>query len=254
MTKSLKLSLVFAGVLCSTIASAQGETFNSASDFSAEFLMSSALDVAQDVGDEQLNYSRISGIKKAQETLALYIPSIRLLLREVEKEADVNDTIFSAGRLVEIASWGKAERAVVNAGGADTTNTGNNIDANIGYNVAIKFAKEHHNHHLDDVTIRFVPQVSETEDREISIQGWYCETDIDWVDFTKDWVEPANESESAAVGQSVKGQRSMVMRDLPYPLSNCVVAKSNITIVSTGTQGQPTALVLGIDTDLVDLT
>ena len=202
MNKSLKGALAVMALLHVSGNDARGASFNSASDFSPEFLMNSAFDMADDVGNEQINFSHIAGLKKLQETLASYVPGIRLLLREIEGNADKNDTIFSVERLAEINSWGKAERILINIGGADTNNSG---DANIGYNVAFKFAKEHHNHHLDDVTIRFVPQVSQTQDGEFSIQGWYCETDIDWVNFTRDWKKPATADTSAAIGQSVQG-------------------------------------------------
>ena len=232
MKKSLRL-LLLTGVAFATPALAANP--NSASDFSAEYLMNAALDVGQDTGMEQVNFSRNAGTKKAQEYLHGITNDVRLMLRNME--TSINNDSPVAGDLGTFAdTWGQAERIHIAISDQDTANTGANIDAYTGYNISYKFAKEHHVHHLDDVTFRFVPQISETEDGEFSIQGWYCETDIDWVDFTKGFTEPAT-SGSAAVGQAVMGQRSMVTRALAYPWSSCTVATGNIEVPTTITTG-----------------
>ena len=230
MKKSLKL-LLLTGMVASTANAVEVDSTNpnSAKAFSPEYLMNAALDVSQDTALEQMNYSRNAGIKKAQEYLYGISKDVRTMLRNLERHTDATNLEESElGNWVD--TWGGAERINIHVSNYDSESThlDNDIDLNQSFNLTFKFAQEHHVHHLDDVTFRWVPQISETEDGEFSIQGWYCETDLDWVDFRKNFQEPANFDDSAAVGQSVKGQRSMVTRDLPYPFSMCVVAKSDI--------------------------
>ena len=231
--KSLRL-LLLTGAAFTVPAFSSGANAISASNFSAEYIMNSALDVADDTGMEQVNFSHNAGMKKAQEYLHRITKDVRFMLRNMEKNTtndDPADSDLGAGA----DSWGKAERIHIEISekDTDTSNFGDNIEQNTSFNILFKFAKEHHVHHLDDVTFRFVPLISESQDGELSIQGWYCETDIDWVDFTRDWKEPAASGSEAAVGQAVKGEKSMVTRVLGYPFSGCTVAKNNIAL-STG--------------------
>ena len=240
----MKLTILIFIAFCSKVF---GSSENSASNFDTQFLMNSSLDRASDAGNEQVNFSRISGIKKAQETLLNYVPFMVNILQNLEYSASLDGSLFSQSNLDEMDNWGKAERIRIAIGNPDTTNVGTNIDSNASFNVCLKFAKEHHNHHLDDIAVRFVPQISESLDGEFSIQGWYCETDIDWVDFTKNWLEPAD-SGSATVNQGVKGQRSIIMRNLPYPLNNCTITQDGISLPS-----EEDSTTLGINDDLVTL-
>ena len=243
MKTSLKILLCLTGSALSSTTFAAA--INSADSFSAEYLMNSALDVAQDSGMEQVNFSRNAGIKKAQEYLHGITKDTRIMLRNIEKNANGVTNIDATTLGGWVATWGQAERIQVRVSGLDIIAT-SDMDSNTSFNLLFKFAKEHHVHQLDDISIRFVPQISRTEDGEYSIQGWYCETDIDWVDFTKNFVEPADADGSASVGQAVRGQRSMVTRDLAYPLSSCVVAKQAMNLSEVGGSG------LGFQVGIVD--
>ena len=233
MKKSLKMVLC-AGVVISTNAARADVTDfnnpNSAYAFSAEYLMNSALDVAGDVGMEQVNYSHNAGIKKAQEYLHGITNDVRVMLRNLEANTSSAGDMTASDIGNWVDSWGNAERinVQVSAHDTETARLGANVHQNRSFNLTLKFAKEHHVHHLDDVTFRWVPQISETQDGEISIQGWYCETDIDWVSFTRSWLAPAEIGSTAAVGQAVKSQRSMITRDLSYPFSACTVVVDDI--------------------------
>ena len=130
---------------------------NSASDFYASYLMNSALDVAQDVSLEQPNLSRNASIKKAQEYLLGITKDMRRMMRNIERHAQAaNLASNDIGSWVD--SWGKAEHINIRVSDYDFApeRMGYDIDLNRSFNLVFKFAREHHVHHLDDVTIRFV--------------------------------------------------------------------------------------------------
>lgn len=217
-------------------------TTESAADFSEEAFMGLALDEAEDVNQEQINYSRFSGQKKAQEYLVSIANELRAMMRNIERNVTSNNlTAEELGTWV--SNWARSELLYITVTPVDGDNLGENIYSNTGFNITIKFAKEHHIHSLDSVTFRFVPELTESQDQELSINGWYCRTDVDYHDFSRHHTNPAEAGTQPLPGQSMKGEMSRVLQDLPFPYSQCVVASSSIEVPYES----DAALYLGID-------
>lgn len=227
MKKSLRF-LLLTGVFAAPFAAKSAiNATHSAADFQKQYEMKSALDVALDVNQEQLDFSHHPGKKKAQQFIHGMTKQIQSLMREIETTIDAEtDLVFPSW----VDAFAKAERVRMSLTKIDPNNTGgvvgssDHIDNNTSANITIKFHRKHHIPHLDDVTIRLAPRVSISHDGEYSIQAWYCVTDVDWVQYARDWHAPAENGSEAKIGQAVKRERSMLLRNLPYPWSHCVVS------------------------------
>lgn len=248
MKKYLKLSLLLGGSLVFGVGAEAAKT--AASNFNYEFQMPAALDQAEDINYEQINYSRHSGAKKSQEYLVSIARELHAIMRNIERNAD--ESTITENEIGDwVNNWALAELLNIRVSNLDTANVGTAIEDNTSFRITVRFAQEHHVHWLDDVTFSFVPVITESQDGEVSINGWYCETDADWHNFTRLWGDPVAAGSTPSPGQSTQGAKSMLTRDLPYPFKQCIVSTtaSNIQLIGTGADGTNAAEYGLSDTD-----